>query len=410
MLADEAPTSSADEVYCMSVSNESKDTEPKKRHFSVFNNVTDVKPIGVIDTDRLYHMIKSGGKDGRIRDGIISLRGQGEAERKRTKQRLPVITTSGVFSHRATEGLTTHNGYIQVDIDYKGNEERIDAMGGAVACRDIVSEYSAALLACISPSGTGVKLIVAIDLASVAEFMPPPKTTIAHELLAQTVAADFLERFWLQVDTAGGRLSQPMIIPYDENAFFSAEPPPTKLSNNIFSKYVDGLMGKADRAAAAELLAKAEAATNRNTQGGGGGKFNYYRTAVDNVVRRLYSAPNGQKHDEAKLACIQLHSLVLGARYFLIDISDAHGAFLAAFTGIGATEREAEGMWQWYANIDIEPFLPKDYTGWVGKIVSVKGRGAWRVLEAWQRANGSITLKLENKIEVPAACCQELGR
>jgi hypothetical protein len=43
-------------------------------------------------------------------------------QRDLIKATLPAITPSGRFTHRAKEGLIRHSGFIQVDIDQKGNE------------------------------------------------------------------------------------------------------------------------------------------------------------------------------------------------------------------------------------------------------------------------------------------------
>ena len=46
-----------------------------------------------------------------------------KAERDRLKAKLPAITPSGLFTYRHSKHLIRHSGFIQIDIDSKGNED-----------------------------------------------------------------------------------------------------------------------------------------------------------------------------------------------------------------------------------------------------------------------------------------------
>jgi len=53
---------------------------------------------------------------------------EGKAERNELKAKLPAITPSGLFTYRAEKNLIKHSGFIQFDIDEKGNEELTNYM------------------------------------------------------------------------------------------------------------------------------------------------------------------------------------------------------------------------------------------------------------------------------------------
>lgn len=380
----------------------------KKAIFSVFNNFKDTSPLGQMGIEQLYHTIRTGGRSGAIRDGINALRSaDGVAERKKIKAMLPVATVSGVFSHRTNDGLIAHSGLLQVDIDYTGNEDRIDAIGGAERMAALVAaKYPPVAIACVSPSGNGVKAVVSLDFDSIADYMPLPDMPTQHALLAATVASEFAERFGLAVDTAGSRIAQAMIIPYDHDAMFWSSPEPATLSPAAYFEFMDQLIASADAAAAAELAIKA---ANVATPIKGNSKEAYYTRAIDNTLRRVIDAPHGSRHVTATRCAPILIGLARGAELCGLTF-DVYTPFIAAYVAIGGKEKKAIDIWRWAADRHPEPHLPADRTGWVGKIVSVNGVGAWRVIGAWEKANGNVSLDLENNVSVPASKCKEVGK
>ena len=385
-----------------------EDKQKRPLLFSVFNSFKDTSPLGQMGIEQLYHTIRTGGRSGAIRDGINALRSaETVAERKKIKSTLPVVTVSGVFGRRENDGLIAHSNLLQVDIDYTGNEDRIDAGGGAERIAALVAaKYPPVAIACVSPSGNGIKAVVALNFDSIADYMPLPDMPTQHALLAATVAAEFAERFGLAVDTAGSRIAQAMIIPYDHDAMFWSSPEPAALSSAAYFEFMEHLIASADAAAAAELAIKA---ANVGTPIKGNLKEAYYTRAIDNTLRRVIDAPHGERHVTATRCAPLLIGLARGAELYGLSI-DVYTPFISAYVAIGGSEKRAIDIWKWAANRHPEPHLPADRTGWVGKIVTVNGVGAWRVIGAWEKANGNVSLELENKVTVPAAKCKEVGK
>lgn len=369
---------------------------------SLYENVTSPTPIGSIGINVLHGLIERGGKNGKIQRGIEQLRSINDKERSKIKRTLPAVTVSGTFAARANTGITSHSGLLQIDIDYNGNEQLIDRHGGAVGVAGLVSAYPHALLTCVSPSGNGVKSIVRIELQSILKRLPIDLAA-AHALAAEKVSADYLDLFGLIVDSAGSRMAQAMIIPFDPNVCYTPNGTPATADDSSIQAHIDMLATRAKARAAAASMAKA-----RNA--GGTGIERYYCKAVDNVLRDLATAEQGEKHNTAVISALQLQSLISGAAMLGVNLHDCEGAFLSIYQLIGGAEKKAAAIWHWAQARTIEPRLPHDSTGYVGNVVSVSGVGAFRVLSAWQKTADTLLLTLENGIQIPANLCQVIGR
>lgn len=118
------------------------------------------------------------------------------------KKRLPAFLPSGTFSHRSAKGLVKHSGLICVDLDGLG-----DALEGM---RDLVVGDEHVLAAFISPTGTGLKVILRCD-----PLRPHAESFEAAKLL-------FLERFGLEIDEACKDVSRLCFVSHDPD-LFSAE-------------------------------------------------------------------------------------------------------------------------------------------------------------------------------------------
>ena len=371
-------------------------------YLSLYENVTSPTPIGSIGINVLHGLIERGGKNGKIQRGIEQLRSINDKEqRSKIKRELPVVTVSGTFAQRANAGITSHSGLLQIDIDYNGNEQLIDSHGGAGGVATLVSAYPHALITCVSPSGNGVKSIVRIELQSILKRLPIDLAA-AHALAAEKVSADYLDLFGLIVDSAGSRMAQAMIIPFDPSAYYTPNATPATAEDSSIQAHIDMLANRAKAKATAASMAKA-----RN---GGTGIERYYYKAVDNALRDLDTAEQGTKHKTAVSVAMQLQSLISGAAMLGVNLHDCEGAFLSIYQLIGGTERKAADIWRWAQARTIEPRIPHDSTGYVGNVVSVSGAGAFRVLSAWQKSADNLLLTLENGVQVPANLCQVIGR
>ena len=369
---------------------------------SLYENVTSPTPIGSIGINVLHGLIERGGKNGKIQRGIEQLRSINDKEqRSKIKRELPVVTVSGTFAQRANAGITSHSGLLQIDIDYNGNEQLIDSHGGAGGVATLVSAYPHALITCVSPSGNGVKSIVRIELQSILKRLPIDLAA-AHALAAEKVSADYLEFFGLIVDSAGSRMAQAMIIPFDPSAYYTPNATAATANESDMQSHIDMLASRARARAAAASMAK-----GRNA---GTGIERYYNKAVDNALSDLAAALVGERHPTAVSVVLQLQSLISGAAMLGVNLHDCESAFLSMYQMIGGTERKAADLWKWAQSRNIEPRIPHDSTGYVGNVVSVSGVGAFRVLSAWQKSADTLLLTLENNIQIPANLCQVIGR
>jgi hypothetical protein len=74
-----------------------------------------------------------------------------KTERDAIKSTLPAITPSGIFTYRSANHLVKHTGFIQFDIDLKGNE----SIGNFNELREQVSRIKNVAYCGLSVSGTG---------------------------------------------------------------------------------------------------------------------------------------------------------------------------------------------------------------------------------------------------------------
>lgn len=81
--------------------------------FANYDTPSNPKPVNLLD------WLKSG----KYKNEVELIRSiEDKTERSRLKAQLPAITPSGLFTYRAGKCLVKHSGFIQFDIDEKGNE------------------------------------------------------------------------------------------------------------------------------------------------------------------------------------------------------------------------------------------------------------------------------------------------
>ena len=368
---------------------------------SLYENMIETNPMCSIGLNVLQGLIQRGGKSGKIQKAVETLRTiQDKASRSKFKRSMPSVTVSGTFSQRSNEGLLIHSGLLQVDIDYTGNESRVD--NGICSLAETVANYPHALLTCISPSGNGIKSIVGIDLQSALSTLPIDLAT-AHALLAETVSADYQRLFGLAVDSAGSRMAQLMIVPFDPNVYHNPNATPA----NVCSEVVRGFTNRLAESESAERFVESRVKSLRATNTKGRDK--YYVTAVDSVLKRLAGAIVGERHKMGVGCALQLHGLIAGAQSLGVDCADSAHAFCAVYQMIGGTEKQAADIWRWAQSKNVNPIIPHDSTGWVGKVVAV-GKSHFRVISAWQKAADTLLLTLDNGAKINANACKVVGK
>lgn len=125
-------------------------TTPGNSQISIYRNIFDTTSQYTTTIDNALERIKTGIKS---RNQISILRNESDENRiSKLKEQLPSITFSGVFSERVDDKLVKHSGFICLDFD------DVDV----VECKKDFSLWEHTYAAFISPTGTGVKVLVRI--------------------------------------------------------------------------------------------------------------------------------------------------------------------------------------------------------------------------------------------------------
>ena len=116
-----------------------------------FTSLTDTKTPHYRDINRVFELIRSGGKHGPVVDKIRETKDK--EERDRLKKTLPITLFSGKFKARRADALEVYNKLICLDIDNLKNAET----------RKFELEHLPYVYACWkSPSGNGLKVLVKV--------------------------------------------------------------------------------------------------------------------------------------------------------------------------------------------------------------------------------------------------------
>ena len=153
---------------------------------------------------RNLEQIFNGIKNGAFKTLIEKIRGvANEAEKNNLKSKLYGFTISGIFNkHRRIDDLQIYTGLIVLDIDYLKPEQVND-----IAARAKEIEYS--ILVFISPSGLGVKIIVAID-----------SKQEQHEAAYKQVVNYYTNQLGVDFDRKTKDITRLCYMSYDENAYY----------------------------------------------------------------------------------------------------------------------------------------------------------------------------------------------
>lgn len=111
------------------------------------------------------------------------------------------VTFSGEFSSRCDKNLTRHSGLMTLDFDHVDNVSRLRES----LLHDIFLETE---MLFVSPSGEGLKWIVAIDLAETS-----------HQEFFNAVAIYIMHYYGIEIDKSGRDISRACYLPYDPEVF-----------------------------------------------------------------------------------------------------------------------------------------------------------------------------------------------
>jgi hypothetical protein len=132
-------------------------------------------------------------------------------QRDRMKATLPAITPSGLFTYRANKDLIRHSGFLQIDIDKKGNE----ATGNFSDLKKEISKISNVAYFGLSVSGKGFWGLIPIE--------QPEK----HNLYFKYVESWFKVK-GLTIDPAPKSVSALRGYAYDPDGYFNHSAKPLK--------------------------------------------------------------------------------------------------------------------------------------------------------------------------------------
>jgi len=167
-----------------------------KPFVSYYETVTDSAPKQISIYEALSKV-----SSGEIEKQINSLREcKTKEEREKLKRKLPSITVSGVFSKgHAKENLIEHSGLIQIDFD---------SVEYPAKTKEILTNDVFTFATFISPSGTGIKVIVKVS---------PEKHLESFSLLKKFYA----EKYNLKLDEKCKDVSRLMFLSADAQIFIN---------------------------------------------------------------------------------------------------------------------------------------------------------------------------------------------
>ncbi|MBI4929439.1 MAG: PriCT-2 domain-containing protein [Bacteroidetes bacterium] len=165
-----------------------------KPFVSIYETVTDSAPKQISIYEALSKV-----SSGELEKQILAIREcKIKEERDKLKRNLPSITVSGTFSKgHAKENITEHSGLIQIDFDSVENPAKT---------KEIFRNDVFTFATFISPSGTGVKVIVKVS---------PEKHSESFLLLKKFYA----EKYGLKLDEKCKDVSRLMFLSHDKNIF-----------------------------------------------------------------------------------------------------------------------------------------------------------------------------------------------
>ena len=163
---------------------------------SSFKSAKDTHPVNV-SVESILNVIRSTRLQSQVNRLRHTLRTAGKAAYNAQKINLPAVTFGGTFARRAADCLQAASGFMVCDIDGV-----LDAEG----VRELVAADEHVKTAFISPSGVGVKFLVAVPVVADAA---------AFSRMFPHVANYFYETYGLELDKSGSDVTRLCFLTYD---------------------------------------------------------------------------------------------------------------------------------------------------------------------------------------------------
>ena len=173
----------------------------KIKSISLFSKpASTVKPVDKVSLVDLYKLITSD----KYKQVTEELRGIANPNviRDYKGKNFDYVTFSGIFPYRADDSLKYHSGYICIDLDHLEGDVR------EVQSKLITDPYFDTLLNFVSPSSTGLKWIVPIDLSQGG-----------HRKWFNAIRNYLRETYSLEADSSGINVSRTCFLPYDPECY-----------------------------------------------------------------------------------------------------------------------------------------------------------------------------------------------
>ncbi len=169
---------------------------------SIYKSIADITSTSIVNIEQFFKSIQNG----KYKKPVEAIRlATTKKEKKELKNQLPNITASGTFSKRVDAAIINHSGLKQIDIDQEKNLDINPQKAKASLTKD---PYTFA--AFVSPSGTGLKLLVRIQ----------PKE---DKEVYKHLEAYYKEKYSLQIDTSCSNVSRAMFVSYDKDLYQNLE-------------------------------------------------------------------------------------------------------------------------------------------------------------------------------------------
>ena len=147
---------------------------------------------------------------------IAALRSAAGDEAERLKKNLPAILWAGAFKRRKNDGIEKFSGYLCADIDKV--PDRIGEL------HEIARHDPHAAVAFVSPSGTGIKIVFRVPVATDAR---------QHRQNFNAVRVHVATKYGVKVDEAAKDVARLCFVSHDPAAFFNAKAEPLDVCGEL---------------------------------------------------------------------------------------------------------------------------------------------------------------------------------